>query len=139
MPLYEFRCSSCGLVDEFVFSIAERKQTPSCRRCTCAMTRIVSRSNIQMDYPGYQCPVTGKWVEGRKAHAANLKQHGCRILETGEKEAAMRRKQEMERDLDRKVEETAGKLVHLLPEHKRQELVREAQSNPDIQIVRQSA
>lgn len=36
------------------------------------------------DYGAYDCPVTGKIVEGRHAHAENLKQHGCRLLEKGE-------------------------------------------------------
>lgn len=36
------------------------------------------------EYEGYECPVTGKWVEGKHAHRENLKRTGCRLLERGE-------------------------------------------------------
>ncbi len=36
------------------------------------------------DYSAYDCPVTGKIVEGRVAHSENLKRQGCRLLEKGE-------------------------------------------------------
>lgn len=29
------------------------------------------------DYDGYQSPVTGEWIEGRKARADDLKKHNC--------------------------------------------------------------
>jgi|GEM_PF-6589057 len=38
------------------------------------------------DYAAYECPVTGKIIDGRRAHAENLKATGCRVLEPGEKE-----------------------------------------------------
>ena len=41
---------------------------------------------IVSDYAPYECPVTGKTIEGRRAHEENLKATGCRILERGEKE-----------------------------------------------------
>lgn len=39
---------------------------------------------ISGDYEAYECPVTGKMIEGRAAHGENLKQTGCRLLENGE-------------------------------------------------------
>lgn len=41
---------------------------------------------IFKDYEAYECPVTGKIIEGRSAHRENLKVTGCRLLEPGEKE-----------------------------------------------------
>jgi len=38
------------------------------------------------DFAPYDCPITGKIIEGRAAHEENLKRHDCRILERGEKE-----------------------------------------------------
>tara|TARA_R110000772_G_scaffold194124_1_gene304915 strand:+ start:1129 stop:1476 length:348 start_codon:yes stop_codon:yes gene_type:complete len=38
------------------------------------------------DYEAYDCPVSGKIIEGRKAHEENLRATGCRLLEPGEKE-----------------------------------------------------
>jgi hypothetical protein len=45
---------------------------------------------IAGDYEAYECPVSGKMIEGRKAHEENLKATGCRILERGEKEDNVR-------------------------------------------------
>ena len=29
------------------------------------------------DYPAYQSPVTGEWIEGKQARKEDLKKHGC--------------------------------------------------------------
>lgn len=29
------------------------------------------------DIPGYESPITGEWIEGRKARAYDLQKHGC--------------------------------------------------------------
>ncbi len=39
---------------------------------------------VMSDYEAYECPVTGKGIEGRRAHKENLKHTGCRLLEKGE-------------------------------------------------------
>lgn len=60
--------------------------------------------NIQIarDYEAYECPVTGNMIEGRSAHRENLKQHGCRVFEPGEREQFIRdRPREIERDAER--------------------------------------
>ena len=49
-------------------------------RSSLAMPRIIG------DYAAYDCPITGDRIDGRVAHAENLKRHDCRLLETGEKE-----------------------------------------------------
>lgn len=46
------------------------------------------------DYSAYDCPVTGKIVEGRSAHSENLKRQGCRLLEKGESREQGRRVEE---------------------------------------------
>lgn len=52
------------------------------------------------DYEAYECPVTGKPVEGRYAHSENLKRQNCRLLEPGESRDAMKRQeQQFESDL----------------------------------------
>lgn len=52
------------------------------------------RGYVAPDYRGYECPVSGKWIDGRAAHRENLKRTGCRLLERGEKEEAPKRRQE---------------------------------------------
>jgi hypothetical protein len=46
------------------------------------------------DYSAYDCPVTGKLVEGRAAHAENLRRHDCRLLEKGESREQSKRVEE---------------------------------------------
>jgi hypothetical protein len=50
---------------------------------------------VSGDYTPYECPITGNMIEGRAAHAENLKRNDCRILEPGEKEDNARRGREM--------------------------------------------
>lgn len=55
----------------------------------------VSKGPIMLgDYSAYDCPVTGKIVEGRYQHSENLKRQGCRLLETGESRDAPKRVEE---------------------------------------------
>ena len=46
------------------------------------------------DYGAYDCPITGKMIEGRAAHTENLKRHDCRLLEKGESRDAPKRVEE---------------------------------------------
>lgn len=57
---------------------------------------------ISGDYEMYDCPVTGKPIEGRAAHRENLKRTGSRILEPGEsREAPKRREENIKANLDK--------------------------------------
>lgn len=63
---------------------------------------------ISPDYGAYDCPVTGRTIEGRRAHRENLERHGCRVLEPGETERHRReRPRQKEAALNRAVEESA--------------------------------
>jgi hypothetical protein len=65
------------------------------------------RIQIIRDYAAYDCPVTGRMIEGRSAHNENLKRTGCRLLEKGEREQAIRDRA----DTDRKIEKTVEAAV----------------------------
>ena len=60
------------------------------QKCVCGVLakRVIKPTSIAVDYPGYTCPVSGEWVDGKRAHEANLKKHNCRVLEPGETAAA---------------------------------------------------
>lgn len=72
------------------------------------------RIHIGSDYKGYSCPVTGKPIEGKRAHKENLKRTGCRVLERGEKEQNLRDRADADRNIERivdvAVEKTAAQL-----------------------------
>lgn len=71
---------------------------------------------ISSDYAAYECPVTGKMIEGRYAHSENLKQTGCRLLENGELEDNRKNgkryaEEKMDRAIDKAVDEVAKDIV----------------------------
>lgn len=135
MPIYEFQCNSCGTIHE-AFRRMEHSALPSTCPCGQSAKRILSRSSIRPDYPGYSCPVTGKWIEGRKAHEANLKLHGCHVLESGEKEAAAAVRKRADEALENAVAETAAELVAAMPEEKQRQLGEELTRDVSISYQR---
>lgn len=62
------------------------------------------------DLPGYESPVTGLWVEGRKARREDLKRHNCRPYEGREQELKVARAHQAQ--LDAKLDNLAEKMAH---------------------------
>lgn len=100
------------------------------------MQRLLSAPMVRGDYPGYNCPITGKWIEGRRAHEENLKRHNCRIIEPGEKEAVDRRRKAADAQLEASIEQTVEKLVHEMPAEKRDKLAAELLNGVSAEVVR---
>jgi hypothetical protein len=68
--------------------------------------------HVQSDYQGYNCPVTGKWIDGKVAHRDNLKRHNCHITEAGEKEHSARTREEnTEKHAERNSQMLAEKIM----------------------------
>lgn len=76
---------------------------------------------IQPDLPGYESPVTGKWVEGRKARREDLLRTGSRPWEgmAEERKEASRRAARNEAQLDQLAEKMAHKAWGMAPERVR--------------------
>jgi hypothetical protein len=76
---------------------------------------------IMADLPGYQSPVTGKWVEGRKARRDDLARTHSRPYEGREQEQKEidRQRQYEERRLEKRIEESAGRAWAEAPERVR--------------------
>ncbi len=70
--------------------------------------------HINPDIAGYDCPVTGKWIDGRKDHRENLKRHNCRLLEPGEKREAMN---DRERNREAAIDKAAREAVSAVARH----------------------
>lgn len=105
MPLYEYRCLTSG--DRFErFLRLEDYQVPQFCNCNSPGIRLISRPMISIESVEYDCPITGKMITSKLAHEENLKLHGCRVQETGEKEAAERFRADQDKALDASIEET---------------------------------
>lgn len=137
MPLYEYECKACGKLRDVVLRLSELDQPVACPVCATPMGRLLSAPHIQVDYPGYVCPVSGSWVEGRAAHKANLAKHGCRILEPGEQAVRDKRLADEDRDFDKKLERTVGEVIHAMPPEKQRKLATELEHGASATVVRQ--
>ena len=134
MPVYEYKCS-CGRRFERFLPLAKYKDPQTCE-CGKVAEKLLSRPAVIGDYPGYECPITGQWIEGRRAHEENLKKHGCRILEPGESSAYKQRKeQENEAFLD-SIAETAAVEVANMPAYKQEKLANELSHGVDVTFER---
>jgi hypothetical protein len=65
---------------------------------------------VQPDIPGYVSPVTGKWIEGRKARREDLRATGSRPYEGRAAEEAEASKYRAEQE--RKTDQLAEKMAH---------------------------
>lgn len=72
---------------------------------------------VMNDLPGYQSPVTGEWVEGRRARREDLKRSGCRPYEGREQEQkeADRYNAEQAAKEDRRLTETLSRNFYQIP------------------------
>ena len=82
-------------------------------------------SLIMTDLPGYQSPVTGKWIEGRKARREDLARTGSRPYEGIEQERKEAAKWHAEREakLDRRLEASTHETLNHMPERYRRALL----------------
>lgn len=139
MPLYDYRCPFCGSRREVMLKLAELEAAEvHCLKCDQPTVRQLSAPRVSVDYPGYNCPVTGKWIEGRRAHIENLAATGCRVLEPGEKEGTARARKESDQALDRAVDDHVEQTIHSMDTRKRERLIAEVQGGIDATFVRQS-
>lgn len=136
MPIYAYRCPTCSKFRDIFKPLSLLNRDEPCPTCFTPSLRQLSAPAIVCDYPGYACPVSGRWIEGRRAHAENLARQGCRVLETGEAEQAAREGQRVARDLDRSVDETVEQFYEALPTDKREQLATAVISGLDVSVDR---
>lgn len=111
MPLYDYKCPSGHRFEQFQ-KMSEGAGTVVCPTCGTIAEKQLSAPRVRGDYPGYSCPITGTWIEGRRAHEENLARHGCRVLETGEREHAERVRQKEEKRFEDSLDETVERVLH---------------------------
>lgn len=136
MPTYDYKCPTCARKREVFLKLDDLNSSVYCNHCGQGMNRQLSAPFVRGDTVAYDCPITGKRIEGRKAHEENLKQHGCRILEPGETEQFKRRRTEDEQKLEAAVEETADRFISQLPTEKRDRLAGEMEGGFTTEVVR---
>ncbi len=119
MPTYSYGCPKCGREEDAFRAIDQRHDGPPC--CGQPMSLEIRPAYAIPDIPGYVSPVTGEWVEGRKARREDMKRTGSRPWEgmEAEKSEARRQREYAERRLDKKLDEGARRAYYQLPPSKR--------------------
>ena len=136
MPTYLFRCPSCHSTFERLLRLVEYDSPQKCACGEFAERRICAPA-VRGDYPAYQCPITGRTIEGRRAHEENLRRHGCRVLEPGETRDASRRAEAADSAFEAMLDRTTEEFVANLPSRKLEQLASEVQSGVTATVERQ--
>lgn len=138
MPLYDFECTE-GHCFERMVRLKDFEAEQFCS-CNAPAKRLISAPMIQVESVGYNCPVTGDWIGSKRAHNDNLAKHGCRVLESGEKEAAAAYRQKAEAEFDRKIEDTVEREIEAMPSAKKEALANElTRGKVDLELTRGTA
>lgn len=122
MPFYSYHCKRCDAMQDGYRHVSARHDSPDC--CGEKTQLVIVPPAVQPDIPGYESPVTGKWVDGRSARREDLRRTGCRPYEPGEREYAQRAMADEERKSDRRLEEVVARSFYSMPEAKRRQLTR---------------
>lgn len=135
MPLYDFCCGEGHRFERFVpLEKFEEKQDCS---CGAVAQRLISAPMFSVENVGYSCPVTGKWIGSNREHKNNLDQHGCRVLETGEKEQASAFRKAEEDRFEKALDETVEREVEAMPSEKKEQLYSElTRQGLDVAVTR---
>lgn len=137
MPIYSFHCDACGARSGVFRKISQRdEKAESCPACSGPMRRILDAPRVAPDLEGYDCPITGKRIEGRRAHEENLARHGCRVFEPGEREAHARRRAAEDSALEERLASSLCQSIAELSPEKRSRLEVELSSGVDVGVVR---
>lgn len=122
MPLYTYQCLHCNRRTDAFRKVADRNTTPSCQYCQSPTYKAVTAAAVVADYPGYNCPVTGNWIEGKRAHEENLARHGCRILEPGETDRVDKLRAEEDKASYQETEALVGAQISAMGSEERRQL-----------------
>lgn len=136
MPTYRYHCPGCARDFDIFKRLADFAREERCSHCSFQLQRRILAPAVMGDYQGYDCPITGKWIEGRRAHEENLKRHGCRVLEAGETEAYTRQKAADEAAFDDSVESTVEEFIEKLPAVKKERLANEVSAGFGVTFER---
>jgi len=135
MPVYEFKCANGHSFTRFL-KIADYDLPQTCKRCGGVAERQISAPRVMGDLKPYTCPITNKLIEGRKAHEENLKVHGCRVLEPGEREDFDKRKKQQDIELEKSINASVERFVEAAPAEKLERLANEISSGVSAEYYR---
>lgn len=120
MPLYDIRCETGHKSERFIPLV--KFAEPIVCACGSPASRVISAPMFAVDHTDYNCPVTGDHISSLSAHRDNLAKHGCRVLETGEREQFVARTAAAEAAMEKSLDETVEKTIDSWPSDKKETL-----------------
>ena len=135
MPLYAYHCRGCGArFDRFLpMALAS---TLVIHDCAGVGQKIFLPPMVRGDLPGYESPIDGRWIEGRRARLEDLRRSGCRPYETGEKEYHERERIQENERLEARVDETVEREFDKMPARKKELLEQEIRAGATTVVQR---
>lgn len=135
MPLYDVRCSATEKIFERMIPLVNFEEPITCD-CGATANRVISTPMFSVDNTDYNCPITDKWIGSKRQHEENLKEHGCRVLEPGEKEQNSQRRANDDASLEHSIDQTVEREIATMPSVKRERLFSELESGLDVTVER---
>lgn len=136
MPIYVHKCPE-GHEFEMVlrYSQLDAVQTCSCglpaSRVICAPLMVAVQGNV-----AYDSPIDGRHITNKQMRHEDLKRSGCIEYDPGMKQDAERRRADMEKTLDKQVDETVEREFSQMPVRKRETLEAELSAGAVAEVVR---
>lgn len=134
MPLYEYKCAKGHKFDRFL-KLADWDSKQVCE-CGSEAIKQLSAPAVQVDFPAYVSPGTGKYITSRTQRREDLKASGCVEYEPSMVEHQRKRHEAEDAALDKVVDEHVEKTIYEMPTAQRERLVSELESGMDVQVTR---
>ena len=118
MPIYGYACTKGHAFDAYL-PLARYKEPQRCPTCQRMGQKILTPPRVMADCEGYNSPVTGEWISGRKQRREDLKRHGCIEYDPEMRKDAERFNREADKKVDRMITESLNEQFSVMPEAKR--------------------
>ena len=135
MPIYTYSCRGCGERFEKYLPMA-LCSTLVIHECAGVGQKIFLPPMVRGDLPGYESPIDGRWIEGRRARHEDLRRSGCRPYEDGEKEYHERNRVRENAKLDARIDESVERQFAAMPSRKKELLEQEILSGATTVVQR---
>jgi len=135
MPIYDYLCEDGHAFERFL-KLSEYAAAQVCA-CGAASTKQLSAPVVIADLPGYQSPVDGKWVQGKRARREDLARNNCVPYDPEMKADYMKRIELSNAAIDAKVDAHVEAEVARMPARKRERLEAELRG-ADVAVERSS-
>ena len=134
--LYDYECPACGFLIEISKKLKDFDRVEPCPDCGYTLRRRLTLPAVVKDYAAYNCPITGKRIEGRREHFKNLEKHNCRLQEPGEVEELVKRKAKQEEQFIERVGDQAVEVFQNMPVQLRDRVAGELVQGAEIPFIR---